>query len=78
MGKISWPSFALEQCLRVPPPLYSNLTGKTVIVTGANTGIGLETAKHFAKMRPARLIIGCRNEERGRSALESERYVVSC
>ncbi len=39
------------------------------MIVGANTGIGLEAAKHFATMNPARLILGCRNEEKGRKAV---------
>ncbi|THU76951.1 short-chain dehydrogenase, partial [Dendrothele bispora CBS 962.96] len=44
------------------------LSGKTVIVTGANVGIGFETAKHFARMNPEKLIIACRNQEKGDEA----------
>ena len=45
----------------------ARLDGKTVIITGANTGIGLETAVDLAK-RNARVILACRSVERGEKA----------
>ncbi|XP_059046102.1 retinol dehydrogenase 11-like [Achroia grisella] len=44
-----------------------HLVGKVVIVTGGNTGVGYETAKNLAE-RGARVILACRNDERGNTA----------
>ncbi|XP_028288470.1 retinol dehydrogenase 12 [Parambassis ranga] len=43
------------------------LDGKTVIITGANTGIGKETARDLAR-RGARIIMACRDLERAEEA----------
>ena len=53
----------------MPPVEMIDLSAKTVLVVGANVGIGLEASKHFARMQPARLIIACRSESKGRAAL---------
>ncbi|KZO98826.1 NAD(P)-binding protein [Calocera viscosa TUFC12733] len=46
------------------------LTGRTVLLTGGNVGLGLETAKHLAALGPARLIITSRSAARGAAALK--------
>ena len=45
------------------------LQGKTAIVTGANSGMGMATVRALSDMG-ARVIMLCRSEKRGREALE--------
>lgn len=45
-----------------------DLSGRTAIVTGANTGIGFETARALAAAG-ARVILACRNRESGAAAV---------
>jgi NAD(P)-dependent dehydrogenase (short-subunit alcohol dehydrogenase family) len=47
-----------------------DLDGRTILITGANTGIGRETARTLAG-RGARLYLAVRSEARGRQAIEA-------
>ncbi|XP_041377724.1 retinol dehydrogenase 14-like [Gigantopelta aegis] len=52
------------------------LTGKTVIITGANCGIGKAAARELAK-RHARVILACRDVDRGAEAASEIRKLTN-
>lgn len=56
-----------------PPEIWTtadmpDLTGKVIIVTGANSGIGYEAAEEFAR-KGAQTILACRNMDKAQAAL---------
>ncbi|XP_069788032.1 retinol dehydrogenase 13-like isoform X1 [Narcine bancroftii] len=48
-------------------PSSASASGRTIIITGANTGIGKETARELAK-RGGKIILACRNMEKCETA----------
>lgn len=50
--------------------LRENLSGQTVVITGANSGIGFEAARKLSD-KGAHVILAVRNEEKGKAAVDS-------
>lgn len=62
------PQFFYSQFFITPKAPTKDCTGKTVIITGANVGLGKETARHYARLNAAQIIIACRSIEKGEAA----------
>ena len=56
--------------LTLPYPT-TKFTGQTIIVTGSNTGMGLEAARHFVRLDAARVILAVRSLQKGNTAADS-------
>ncbi|OAA55859.1 NAD(P)-binding domain protein [Niveomyces insectorum RCEF 264] len=50
------------------PENAPGLSGQTVIVTGSNTGLGLEASRHLLRLGVEKLIMAVRNMEKGEKA----------
>ncbi|KAF2177779.1 NAD(P)-binding protein [Zopfia rhizophila CBS 207.26] len=64
--------FFYRQLFVTPPPVLpsqADLTGKTAIVTGANSGLGLETARQLLGLG-CKVILAVRDEKKGETARE--------
>ncbi|KAJ7663843.1 hypothetical protein DFH06DRAFT_1128222 [Mycena polygramma] len=60
---LTFGTFVKGQLFKAPKPVVkADLTGKTVIVLGANTGLGFEATKHFASMNAGGLILALRSK----------------
>ncbi|CAF9941430.1 hypothetical protein IMSHALPRED_002573 [Imshaugia aleurites] len=56
--------------VKLPYPTHS-FSGQTIIVTGSNTGLGLEAARHFVRLDAAKVILAVRSLSKGETAKES-------
>lgn len=64
-------SFFYSQLLVTLPYPTHDFTGQTIIVTGSNTGLGLEAARHFSRLNADLVILAVRNCSKGDTAKEN-------
>jgi NAD(P)-dependent dehydrogenase (short-subunit alcohol dehydrogenase family) len=61
-------TFLRSQLFAKLPYPSASFSGQTVIITGSNTGLGLEAARHIARLGAARVILACRTISKGQTA----------
>ncbi len=62
--------FIRGQLFQTPQLPKIDLAGQTIIVTGANTGLGLDASKHLVSLNVSHLILACRSVSKGEKAKE--------
>lgn len=63
--------------LDIPKPSAS-FASQTVIITGANRGLGKEVAKHIIRLGASKVIFGCRSLARGKEAKLEIETLLKC
>jgi retinol dehydrogenase-12 len=64
-------NFIKTQWTVTPPYPTASYEGQTVIVTGANAGLGFEAARHITRLGAAKVIIAVRSLDKGEAAKKS-------
>ncbi|KAL0480363.1 hypothetical protein AKO1_007078 [Acrasis kona] len=70
MGKYTFTGFVSSQLTATFQVPDRDLSGQVIIVTGSNVGLGYEAAKHLAGMKPAKLILACRDLVKAEAAAQ--------
>ncbi|KAF2096445.1 NAD(P)-binding protein [Rhizodiscina lignyota] len=63
--------YIYDKWIKLPADPTTSFSGKTILITGANSGIGLQACIKFAKLGASKIIAGVRNLEKGNAAKET-------
>jgi NAD(P)-dependent dehydrogenase (short-subunit alcohol dehydrogenase family) len=71
-------AFIHRQFIYEPPAPTASFKGKTVIVTGSNVGLGLEASRWMVQLGASRVILACRNMDKGKAAAKDIQESTLC
>ena len=71
-------AFIYRQFLSEPPVPTASFKGKTVIVTGASSGLGLEACRAIVHLGASQVILACRNVDKANAAVKDIQASTSC
>ncbi|KAF2964031.1 hypothetical protein GQX73_g9530 [Xylaria multiplex] len=72
------PNFIWNQLFVTPPYPEGSYEGKTIVVTGSNTGLGKEAVHHYTRMGAERVIMAVRSLEKGHAAKADVEETTHC
>ena len=70
--------FLKDQLFTTLPYPQESAAGQTVIITGANVGLGFEAARHFVRLGAAKVILAVRDPQKGEAAKRSIQELEKC
>ncbi len=71
-------AFIYRQFIYEPPVPTASFKGKTTIVTGASSGLGLEACRWMARLGASQIILACRNVEKAKAAAKDIQETTLC
>lgn len=71
-------AFIYRQFIHEPPAPTASFKGRTVIVTGSNSGLGREACRMIVRLGASRVILACRNVDKGKIAAKDIQATTSC
>ena len=71
-------AFICRQFLYEPPVPTASFKGKTIIVTGASSGLGLEACRWMVRLGASQVILACRNVDKANAAAEDIQATTLC
>jgi NAD(P)-dependent dehydrogenase (short-subunit alcohol dehydrogenase family) len=64
-------SFIYFQLFVTLPKPTKDFTDQTIIISGSNTGLGLEAARHISRLNASLLVLAVRDVSKGAAAKQS-------